>query len=145
MTSSDYAIAANGPVFDKCHTRAPVRPQPASQERITILGEEGRVVSDDFFHCLGANRREPRIVWLLALKRATEADVAVGESAGAAGRGYGHRIWTVAMERLEGRMVGLDGVIAQQDNYRKSGFVPLHHVGQGSSWLRSAARQRKAD
>ncbi|MER6202703.1 GNAT family N-acetyltransferase [Streptomyces sp. NPDC001586] len=38
------------------------------------------------------------------------------------GRGYGIRLWDAGMERLEGRLVGLDGVVAQQDNYRKSGF-----------------------
>lgn len=39
------------------------------------------------------------------------------------GRGYGLRIWNAAMEFLAGRNVGLDGVVAQQDNYRKSGFA----------------------
>jgi len=38
------------------------------------------------------------------------------------GQGYGLRIWQAGMQRLEGRTVGLDGVLAQQDNYRKSGF-----------------------
>ncbi len=38
------------------------------------------------------------------------------------GRGYGMQIWNAAMDRLEGRNTGLDGVIDQQDNYRKSGF-----------------------
>ena len=42
------------------------------------------------------------------------------------GRGYGYRLWQAGMERLEGRTVGLDGVIAQQDNYRRSGFVLAH-------------------
>lgn len=40
----------------------------------------------------------------------------------ARGRGYGLRVWNVGMAHLAGRMVGLDGVPAQQDNYRKSGF-----------------------
>lgn len=39
------------------------------------------------------------------------------------GRGYGIRIWNAGLARLSGRTIGLDGVIAQQDNYRKSGFV----------------------
>ena len=39
------------------------------------------------------------------------------------GRGYGIALWRAGMERLAGRTVGLDGVIAQQDNYRRSGFV----------------------
>ncbi|MFZ3468467.1 GNAT family N-acetyltransferase [Streptomyces sp. 4.24] len=38
------------------------------------------------------------------------------------GRGYGIRMWQAAMERLDGRLVGLDGVVEQQDNYRTSGF-----------------------
>ncbi|MGB1255371.1 MAG: GNAT family N-acetyltransferase [Thiolinea sp.] len=39
------------------------------------------------------------------------------------GQGYGIQIWNAAMARLKGRNIGLDGVIAQQDNYRKSGFT----------------------
>ncbi|ACA18617.1 GCN5-related N-acetyltransferase [Methylobacterium sp. 4-46] len=42
------------------------------------------------------------------------------------GRGYGYQIWQAAMERAGDRTVGLDGVVAQQDNYRKSGFVLAH-------------------
>jgi hypothetical protein len=42
------------------------------------------------------------------------------------GRGFGLRIWEAGMRRLEGRTVGLDGVIAQQENYRRSGFVLAH-------------------
>lgn len=38
------------------------------------------------------------------------------------GRGYGLRIWEAGLQFLEGRNVGLDGVVAQQDNYRRSGF-----------------------
>jgi hypothetical protein len=38
------------------------------------------------------------------------------------GKGYGIRIWNAGMARLAGRTVGLDGVVAQQRNYRKSGF-----------------------
>lgn len=39
------------------------------------------------------------------------------------GHGIGWRLWTLGMERLAGHLVGLDGVPAQQDNYRKSGFA----------------------
>lgn len=39
------------------------------------------------------------------------------------GRGFGLRIWQAALARLSGRTIGLDGVVAQQDNYRKSGFA----------------------
>lgn len=38
------------------------------------------------------------------------------------GRGYGWRLWQAGMGRLAGRTVGLDGVVAQQANYRRSGF-----------------------
>lgn len=42
------------------------------------------------------------------------------------GRGYGWATWQAGMAHLRGRTVGLDGVLAQQDNYRRSGFT-LHH------------------
>ncbi|MFE3557729.1 GNAT family N-acetyltransferase [Streptomyces sp. NPDC059193] len=38
------------------------------------------------------------------------------------GQGYGIRVWDAAMKRLDGRLIGLDGVVEQQENYRKSGF-----------------------
>ena len=38
------------------------------------------------------------------------------------GKGYGLQIWNAGMKRLEGRNVGLDGVPAQQANYKKSGY-----------------------
>jgi len=38
------------------------------------------------------------------------------------GRGLGYRIWQHGMARMGDRNVGLDGVVQQQDNYRKSGF-----------------------
>lgn len=39
------------------------------------------------------------------------------------GEGYGIQIWNTGIEYLDGRIIGLDGVIAQQHNYKKSGFV----------------------
>ena len=42
------------------------------------------------------------------------------------GRGYGMKIWKAGLEYLEGRIIGLDGVVDQQDNYRKSGFSLAH-------------------
>ena len=42
------------------------------------------------------------------------------------GKGHGWAIWQAGMARLQGRNVGLDGVVAQQDNYRRSGFVLAH-------------------
>ncbi|MEV7723221.1 GNAT family N-acetyltransferase [Streptomyces sp. NPDC087917] len=38
------------------------------------------------------------------------------------GRGYGMRLWNAATRRLDGRLTGLDGVVEQQGNYRRSGF-----------------------
>lgn len=38
------------------------------------------------------------------------------------GKGYGIRIWKTGMNHLGNRIIGLDGVIDQQENYRKSGF-----------------------
>jgi GNAT superfamily N-acetyltransferase len=42
------------------------------------------------------------------------------------GRGLGYRLWQAGMAHLERRTVGLDGVVAQQANYARSGFVPAH-------------------
>ena len=38
------------------------------------------------------------------------------------GQGLGMAVWRAGMARLAGRRIGLDGVVAQQANYRKSGF-----------------------
>jgi GNAT superfamily N-acetyltransferase len=38
------------------------------------------------------------------------------------GRGFGLRLWQAAIAHAGARTIGLDGVVAQQDNYRKSGF-----------------------
>jgi ribosomal protein S18 acetylase RimI-like enzyme len=38
------------------------------------------------------------------------------------GQGYGIQLWDAAMKRLRNKNVGLDGVIEQQGNYKKSGF-----------------------
>ncbi len=42
------------------------------------------------------------------------------------GQGYGFELWNHALSYLEGKSIGLDGVPAQQENYKKSGFL-LHH------------------
>ncbi len=39
------------------------------------------------------------------------------------GQGYGISIWNAAMDYLQQRNIGLDGVVAQQENYKKSGFA----------------------
>ena len=38
------------------------------------------------------------------------------------GRGFGMRLWQAGMSYLGERNIGLDGVLAQQANYRRSGF-----------------------
>lgn len=38
------------------------------------------------------------------------------------GSSHGLRIWNAAIAHAGSRVIGLDGVVAQQDNYRKSGF-----------------------
>lgn len=42
------------------------------------------------------------------------------------GRGYGLATWKAGLAHGGARPIGLDGVVAQQDNYRKSGFVLVH-------------------
>jgi GNAT superfamily N-acetyltransferase len=38
------------------------------------------------------------------------------------GQGYGFQLWQAGLAYLQGCNIGLDGVVAQQDNYLKSGF-----------------------
>jgi len=38
------------------------------------------------------------------------------------GKGYGMAIWQAGMHYLKGCNIGLDGVVDQQENYKKSGF-----------------------
>ncbi len=38
------------------------------------------------------------------------------------GQGYGRQLWQAGMSYLGDRNIGLDGVVAQQPNYKKSGF-----------------------
>ena len=44
----------------------------------------------------------------------------------ARGQGLGLTLWQHTMARAKRTIVGLDGVVAQQDNYRKSGFSYAH-------------------
>jgi GNAT superfamily N-acetyltransferase len=43
------------------------------------------------------------------------------------GQGYGMQIWNAALAYLSDRTIGLDGVVAQQENYAKSGFTLAYH------------------
>ena len=44
------------------------------------------------------------------------------------GQGYGRKVWNAGMIHLGRRTIGLDGVPAQQENYRSVGFVPAHRT-----------------
>ncbi len=59
------------------------------------------------------------------------------------GKGYGMRIWNAALASLPGRTIGLDGVVAQQNNYKKSGFTLAHrnirYQGSGGGFLPNAS------
>ncbi|SMH53974.1 GNAT family N-acetyltransferase [Mesorhizobium australicum] len=44
------------------------------------------------------------------------------------GKGYGKAVWDAGMTRLSGRTIGLDGVPAQQANYRSMGFEPAYRT-----------------
>ncbi len=54
-------------------------------------------------------------------------------------KGYGIQLWRAAMKRLGNRNIGLDGVIDQQENYKRSGFrlayrnIRYEGIGEGSS------------
>lgn len=53
------------------------------------------------------------------------------------GKGYGIQVWDKAMKYLSDQNIGLDGVVAQQENYKKSGFKlayrNIRYEGKGSS------------
>lgn len=56
------------------------------------------------------------------------------------GRGYGYRLWQAGLDRLAGRDIGLDGVVAQQANYAREGFVLAHrNMRWGGSALSAKA------
>ncbi|KUO05037.1 GNAT family N-acetyltransferase [Streptomyces caeruleatus] len=44
------------------------------------------------------------------------------------GRGHGLTTWKTVLAHAGNRTVGLDGVVAQQDNYRRSGFESAHRT-----------------
>jgi GNAT superfamily N-acetyltransferase len=44
------------------------------------------------------------------------------------GRGHGLTTWKTALAHAGTRTIGLDGVVAQQDNYRRSGFELAHRT-----------------
>ncbi|MFJ8539556.1 GNAT family N-acetyltransferase [Streptomyces sp. NPDC093591] len=46
------------------------------------------------------------------------------------GRGHGLTTWKTALAHAGSRTIGLDGVVAQQDNYRRSGFELAHRTAR---------------
>ncbi|MFH0517857.1 GNAT family N-acetyltransferase [Streptomyces sp. M41] len=46
------------------------------------------------------------------------------------GRGHGLTTWKTALAHAGNRTIGLDGVVAQQDNYRRSGFELAHRTAR---------------
>ncbi len=65
------------------------------------------------------------------------------------GKGIGLAVWTRALEHAGDRSVGLDGVPAQEANYRVSGFVrtgaSLRHEGRWPAVSSKAVRTAKPD
>lgn len=58
------------------------------------------------------------------------------------GRGYGLRLWDAAIAHAGPRVIGLDGVVAQQQNYRRSGFAFAYaNVRYGGTVAAPAAPQ----
>lgn len=56
------------------------------------------------------------------------------------GLGYGLRIWNAAIAHAGGRVIGLDGVVVQQESYKKSGFALAHaNIRYGGAVAEAAA------
>ena len=49
------------------------------------------------------------------------------------GRGLGRRVWDAGMAHLAGRVIGLDGVVEQQANYGRMGFLPSYDTVRWST------------
>jgi GNAT superfamily N-acetyltransferase len=58
------------------------------------------------------------------------------------GKGYGKAIWDAGVASAAGRTIGLDGVPAQQGNYRKSGFALAYGSARWSGTLRGLVTKR---
>lgn len=56
------------------------------------------------------------------------------------GHGHGMAVWNAGIERLGRRTIGLDGVVAQQANYAKSGFAFAHNNIRYAGIVRDAER-----
>ena len=59
------------------------------------------------------------------------------------GRGYGWRIWQTGIAHAGSRTIGLDGVLAQQENYKKSGScLRIGTSVSGVDWPPEVRRRR---
>jgi len=59
------------------------------------------------------------------------------------GKGFGLRIWDAAIAHAGARVIGLDGVVAQQENYKKSGFqLAYANVRYGGTVVAAPAAPR---
>lgn len=58
------------------------------------------------------------------------------------GKGYGKAIWDAGIASAAGRTIGLDGVPAQQGNYRKSGFEFAYGSARWGGVLRGLVAKR---
>jgi GNAT superfamily N-acetyltransferase len=56
------------------------------------------------------------------------------------GRGLGRKLWDAGLARLGERTIGLDGVPAQQENYRRMGFAPAYRTWRYTGSWTGAAR-----
>ena len=58
------------------------------------------------------------------------------------GRGFGLELWRAALTHLGDRAIGLDGVVAQQENYRRSDFrLAFRNIRQRGARRRRGARR----
>ncbi len=60
------------------------------------------------------------------------------------GKGYGKQIWDAGMQRLQGRIIGLDGVPEQQANYAAMGFRPAYNTYRWSGPAKAFANSSGA-
>jgi GNAT superfamily N-acetyltransferase len=59
------------------------------------------------------------------------------------GRGFGWKIWQAGVVQLGQRTIGLDGVVAQQSNYARSGFGYAHRSMRFAGKAKAAPRPNK--
>jgi len=58
------------------------------------------------------------------------------------GTGYGYRLWQEAVRHAGDRLIGLDGVVAEQENYKRSGFVLAYRNIRHGGTVRTVPARR---